>query len=1128
MTNFKCLDSFRRLTIAAGIGLITASAYAQPYGLTSRPAIGPFLDNQMPEAAPVISGNWSAVVAFTNLMFTNALGIAAVPGTTKLVVWEREGRVYSLDNTPGASSKTLVLDISNQCQGWDDSGLLNLVFHPGFATNRYLFVYYTWVTPGTVVGSPTQRPTEYLPGKYHDRLSRFTLDASGVAIPNSELVLVDQTGDSVWHNGGGMFFHPVNGFLYWTDGDDERAPTQIINQNLFSGVFRIDVDMRGGNISHPIPRQPAKGATANYYIPNDNPFVGQSGVLEEFYALGLRSPHRMTCDPPSGRIFIGDVGAGSREEIDLIEPTDPPGLNFQWSRIEGLGGDLTPPYIGVNKRPIIDYTHSEGQAVIGGYVYRGSQFAADLGGKYIFGDNVQKKIWVLNESTSPPGKILLCIMPTGAGPNSGSDYTGLSSFGLDQDNELYLCQMSSVGGRIYKLARAGPPPASRPFPPLLSQTGAFQDSSTLTPGGSLIPYTVNSPLWSDGAVKQRWLALPTNTFVHFGATGEWTFPGGTVFVKNFELPVDDTNPGVLRRLETRLLVRDTNGAAYGITYKWRPDNSDADLLTNSLTEDIVIQTATGTRTQQWFYPSREDCLRCHTPAAGYVLGLKTRQLNGNFAYPGSGVTDNQLRTWNHIGLFDTTLNEGALSTYDHLVAVTDSAAPLEHRVRSYLDANCAQCHRPGGAPALWDARFDTPLASQGIVSGPVADPLGISGAKVVAPQDLSRSIMYQRVNSLDAHKMPPLARNTIDANAVAALAEWINSLPPPTNGLPNPWLSDDIGSVGFAGDAAYSSGSFTVSGGGDDIWNNADAFHYVHRTLNGDGEIIARVVSLQNTDPWAKAGVMIRETLTAGSRHAFALISSGNGAAFQRRVTTGGASAHTGGPSVTAPYWVRLTRTGNVFRGYASANGASWTLIDTITNSMGGDVFAGLAVTAHNNGALNTSVFADVSGTFAPNQPPIVNLDFPTNNTTFIQPNAITLVAAASDPDGTVSKVEFLSGTNLLGTVTNAPYNLTWLGVALTNYTLTARATDNLGAIATSSAVNVLVLPLNLTVVSGEQTNGQFRLWFQAQDNQSYLVETSTDLTNWVPALTNTAVNGRFDFLDVNATDSQRFYRVRQ
>src|SRR5262249_14098916 len=155
---------------------------------------------------------------------------------------------------------------------------------------------------------------------------------------------------------------------------------------------------------------------------------------------------------------------GSREELDVIELADPPGLNFQWNRIEGLQGDLTPPYIGVNKRPILDYSHSEGSAIIGGYVYHCSAIAARFRGQYIFGDNVAKKIWALDETTSPPGKTLLCIMPTGAGPNSGSDYTGLSSFGLDQNNELYFCQMSSVGGYIYKLARSGPPPASRPFP----------------------------------------------------------------------------------------------------------------------------------------------------------------------------------------------------------------------------------------------------------------------------------------------------------------------------------------------------------------------------------------------------------------------------------------------------------------------------------------------------------------------------------------------------------------------------------------------------------------------------------------------------------------------------------------
>ena len=756
-----------------------ATFTAKAYGLTARPAVGAFLNNLLPSAAPAISGNWSAVVAFTNLVFTNALGVTAVPGTTNLIVWEREGRIYSFTNTPGANSKTLVLDISNQCQGWDDSGLLNVVFHPGFATNRFMYVYYTWVTPGTVVGSPTVRPPTVVAGAYHDRLERYTLNAAGVVIPGSVQVLVDQIGNSVWHNGSGMFFHPGNGFLYVANGDDEDGVNnQTITNNLFSGVWRIDVDKRGGAISHAIPRQPRNGTTTNYFIPNDNPFVGQSNVLEEFFAIGLRSPHRMTCDPVTGRIFIGDVGEGAREEIDLIEPTDPFGFNFQWNVIEGLQGDLTPPYIGINKRPVLDYTHSEGQAVIGGHVYRGSAFAADLGGKYIFADNVSKNIWAMDESTSPAGKTLLCVMPTGQGPNSGSDYTGLSSFGLDASSELYFCQMSSIGGQIFKLARAGAPPASQPFPPLLSQTGAFADLPSLTPSTNLIAYTVNSPLWSDGAVKQRWVAIPTSTTVHFAATGEWTFPSGSVFVKHFSLPVDDTNTNVLRRLETRFIVRDTNNTVYGITYKWRTNYTDADFVTNALTENILIATATGSRTQQWFYPGPLDCLRCHTAAASYVLGLKTRQLNGNFAYTNAGVTDNQLRAWNHVSLFDTTLNEATIPTYDKLVQVTDTTASLTNRVRSYLDANCSQCHRPGGAPALWDARYDTPLASQGIINGIVGSSLGITGAKVVVPQDLAKSIMHVRMNSLDTFKMPPLARNTIDSNAVAALAAWINILSP--------------------------------------------------------------------------------------------------------------------------------------------------------------------------------------------------------------------------------------------------------------------------------------------------------------------------------------------------------------
>lgn len=770
------------VVISVGLCLLfRLPAPAQPYGLAERPAVGPFLNDVLPEAVATISNNWSAVPAFPNLYFTNAVGLAAIPGTQQLVVWEREGRVWSFVNDSNATQKTLVLDIANQCQGWDDSGLLGLAFHPGFSTNRYMFVYYTWVVPGTVQGNANTRPPTTITGAYHDRLSRFTLDANGVAIPGSELVFVDQIGNSVWHNGGGMFFHPQNGFLYWTDGDDANGGlnTQIITRNLFSGVFRIDVDQRGGSISHPIVKQPLNGTTANYYIPNDNPFIGQPNVLEEFFCLGLRSPHRMTIDPPTGRIFIGDVGEGSREEVSVIEPGEA-GLNFQWNRIEGLNGDLVPPYPGINRRPVIDYGHSEGFAVIGGYVYRGSEFAEELGGRYLFGDNGSRVVWVLDETTVPAGKIPLCVVPKGNGPNSGNDYTGLSSFGLDADNEIYMCQLSSVGGRIFKLARTGPPPASRPLPALLSQTGAFADLATLTPATGLIPYTVNSPLWSDAAVKTRWLAVPTNTTIAFAPTGEWSFPSGTVFVKHFALATNDTDPSLLRRLETRLLVRDTNGTVYGATYKWRPDNSDAELVSTLLNEDVLITTATGVRTQQWSYPGRQDCLRCHTVAAGGVLGVKTRQLNGEFHYLSSGHNDNQLRALNHIGLFNPTLNEGDLPSYAHTVPLSDTNATLELRVRSYLDANCAHCHRPSGVPAFFDARFDTPLNNQGLINGAVVNMLGIPGAKIVAPADLGRSILYQRDNSLATIKMPPLAKNVVDAEAMAVLAAWINSLPPPT------------------------------------------------------------------------------------------------------------------------------------------------------------------------------------------------------------------------------------------------------------------------------------------------------------------------------------------------------------
>ena len=178
--------------------------------------------------------------------------------------------------------------------------------------------------------------------------------------------------------------------------------------------------------------------------------------------------------------------------------------------------------------------------------------------------------------------------------------------------------------------------------------------------------------------------------------------------------------------------------------------------------------------------------------------------------------------------------------------------------------------------------------------------------------------------------------------------------------LPSPWIDMDIGNVGQAGSASYASGAFTVEGSGADIWSNADAFYFVFQSMIGDGSIVARVASIDYTNSWAKAGVMIRESLDADARHAMAVVTAGNGVAFQRRITPGGTSYHTAGAAVGAPYWVKLTRSGSTFTAYQSADGNTWASVGSATISMATSVYVGLAVTSHNNGVLNTSILDNV------------------------------------------------------------------------------------------------------------------------------------------------------------------------
>ncbi|MDO3386239.1 discoidin domain-containing protein [Gilvimarinus sp. SDUM040013] len=320
-------------------------------------------------------------------------------------------------------------------------------------------------------------------------------------------------------------------------------------------------------------------------------------------------------------------------------------------------------------------------------------------------------------------------------------------------------------------------------PLLLSETGAFSDTANLVPSENLIPFKPNTKLWSDRALKERWISIPAERQIDWHETENWSYPQGTVAVKHFELPLLGDGPGVTKRLETRLIVMQANGRVYGLTYKWRDDNSDADLLTTSVLEDIVITDDDGsTWTQTWAYPSPTECIDCHNASSAQILGLSTRQLNGEFTYP-DGSTQNQLIHLNNLSLFNPGFSNANVGSFDKMVAITDTTATLETRIKSYLDTNCAHCHGTGNGGSQWDARYNTPLAEMRVVGEGTTgirnylNYYGIENAEVVTPGAPHESILYIRDKSEDPDdRMPPIGRALEHTDYINVLEQWIDSL----------------------------------------------------------------------------------------------------------------------------------------------------------------------------------------------------------------------------------------------------------------------------------------------------------------------------------------------------------------
>ncbi len=1006
-------------------------------GGVEEPALPPRVGNdtlRLPERIPLVG--YGLVNAFPGVTFEQPVALAAPPeDTNRLFVVERTGKIYVVTNL-AQPTKTLFLDLSPRVESrYLETGLLGLTFHPGFSSNRFCFVFRTMYTS-----------TPGAQNRLHEVVSRFEASTTNpeLALTNSEVTILAQLDDSDQHNGGDLKFGP-DGYLYVSMGErvhrDIHGPDQTpVDRDLQGAILRLDVDGRPGNL----PPNPHPASTDHYWIPADNPFVGvtqhhglavnPSEVRTELYAIGLRNPWRMAFDQVTGDLYVGDVGEGAQEEVDLVVP----GGDYGWPYFEGLvaSGFARPPRFNPLP-PLHTYGHgwsggTNGDCVVGGVVYGGNAIPS-LRGSFLFADFNSGYLWSLERhGPTPTVERLLGTSP------------GLAAFAIDpRDGEVLAAHL--FDGTILRLVYM-PPEAVTNLPPTLEETGIFEDLAALKPNGGIVPYEVNLPFWSDQAEKQRWFSLPdTNQTIGFNPTGLWTFPTGAVWVKHFELALTNGQAASRRRLETRVLVNGADGF-YGLTYRWGDSTTNAWLVPEQgETERFTIRDASGAilREQEWRYPSRAECMNCHTRISGRVLGFNTAQLN-RAALVGT-VTTNQLLALAAAGYLDPAPPVAA--EWPALATASDPDAPVEFRVRSYFQANCSFCHAPGADTlAAWDARITTPLAQAGIVS---------SGG-VVQPGRPQDSRLYQHLLGFP-FLMPPIATTVHNTDAVALVANWITSLPPA------PWSYGTIGDVLQDGGSTCSNGVYRVSGTGLGLQSTQDGFQFMRRPFDQPAaQFIARLISQSASADSAFAGLMVREGAGPSDRFVMAACRADGMALSLRRAETNTATVSDLAAPAATPQWLRLVRLGNDLSAFRSEDGTNWVALGVVNWEVSGALQVGFAVNSGSRTAFNNATFDDAS-----------YLSIALSNSTsapLAQPANVTLQSSVERSGRELARIEFYDNDEKIGQATSAPYAMTLSNLWSGDHEFRARAVDETGTVVVSQPIHVQVQPrASLVAMTSEE-----------------------------------------------------------